>query len=40
VCMLRRALDEMNSVEAMELLGSRLRKTQINAEFLMAMNLK
>ncbi len=40
VCMLRRALDEMNSVEAMELLGSRLRKTQNNAEFLMAMNLK
>jgi len=37
VCMLRRALDEMNPAEAMELLTKRLRKTQNNAEFLMSI---
>ena len=40
VCLLRRALDEMNPAEAMERLTDRLRKTQNNAEFLMSMNLK
>ncbi len=36
---LRRVLADMHPVEAMELLVSRLRKTQSNAEFLMSMNL-
>jgi transcription termination factor Rho len=40
VCILRRALSEMNPPEAMELLVERLRKTKTNAEFLMSMNLK
>ena len=37
VCMLRRVLHEMNGPDAMELLRSRLQKTQTNAEFLMNM---
>jgi transcription termination factor Rho len=37
VCVLRHVLAEMNSPEAMELLVSRLGKTQSNAEFLMNM---
>ena len=36
---LRRVLNDMNPVEAMELLCSRLRRTKTNAEFLMSMNL-
>jgi len=40
VCVLRRVLNEMNPPEAMELLTTRLAKTQTNAEFLMSMNMK
>lgn len=40
VCILRRVLNEMSSSDAMELLVTRLQKTQTNAEFLMGMNLK
>lgn len=40
VCILRRALSEMNPPEAMEMLIDRLRKTKTNAEFLMSMNMK
>ncbi|MFH1268131.1 MAG: transcription termination factor Rho [Planctomycetota bacterium] len=40
VCVLRRVLNEMNPPDAMELLVSRLGKTQTNAEFLMSMNMK
>jgi transcription termination factor Rho len=40
VCILRRVLNEMNPPEAMELLVTRLAKTQTNAEFLMSMSLK
>ena len=36
---LRRVLVDMNPVEAMELLTTRLRKVKSNAEFLMTMNL-
>ena len=36
---LRRVLSEMNPVEAVELLKSRLQKVRTNAEFLMTMNL-
>jgi len=36
---LRRVLSDMNPVEAVELLKSRLQKVQSNAEFLMTMNL-
>jgi transcription termination factor Rho len=36
---LRRVLADMHPTEAMELLTSRLRKTQSNAEFLMSMNM-
>jgi len=36
---LRRVLSDMNPVEAVELLKSRLAKTRSNAEFLMTMNL-
>jgi transcription termination factor Rho len=39
VWLLRRVLNDMNPVEAMELLTGRLRKTKSNAEFLMSMNL-
>jgi transcription termination factor Rho len=35
---LRKVLNEMNPVEAMELLIDKLKKTKTNAEFLMAMN--
>lgn len=37
VCILRRVLHEMNSLDSMELLVSRLQKTKTNAEFLMNM---
>jgi transcription termination factor Rho len=40
VVALRRVLNDMNPPDAMELLVSRLQKTQSNAEFLMSMNLK
>jgi transcription termination factor Rho len=40
VWVLRRVLNEMSPAEAIELLSSRLSKTQTNAEFLMSMNLK
>ena len=36
---LRRVLSDMNPVEAVELLKSRLSKAKTNAEFLMTMNL-
>jgi len=36
---LRRVLSELNPVEAVELLKSRLTKCRTNAEFLMTMNL-
>ncbi len=39
VCVLRRVLSEMNPPDAMELLVTRLDKTQSNAEFLMSMNM-
>ena len=37
VCILRRVLNDMNPVEAMELLTTRMQKTRSNAEFLMSM---
>lgn len=37
VCILRRVLNDMGPVDAMELLTTRLLKTQSNAEFLMSM---
>ncbi len=37
---MRRVLADMNALEAMELLTSRLAKTKTNAEFLMSMNMK
>jgi transcription termination factor Rho len=37
VCVLRRVLNEMNGPDAMDLLGTRLRKTATNAEFLMSI---
>ncbi len=40
VWVLRRVLSEMNPTEVLELLSSRLSKTQTNAEFLMSMNMK
>lgn len=40
VWVLRRVLNEMNPADVLELLISRLTKTQTNAEFLMSMNLK
>jgi transcription termination factor Rho len=36
---LRRILNDMNPIEAMELLKERLKKTQSNAEFLLTMNI-
>ena len=39
VWILRRVLNDMNPVEAMELLTGRMRKTKSNAEFLSGMNL-
>ena len=40
ICVLRRVLNDMNPVEAMELLTTRMAKTKSNAEFLMSMNMK
>jgi len=39
VWILRRVLNDMNPVEAMELLVNRMRRTKTNEEFLMSMNL-
>jgi transcription termination factor Rho len=39
VWILRRVLNDMNPVEAMELLTGRMKKSKSNAEFLMSMNL-
>jgi transcription termination factor Rho len=39
VWILRRVLNDMNPVEAMELLAGRMKKSKSNAEFLMSMNL-
>ena len=39
VWILRRVLNDMNPVEAMELLVNRMKRTQTNEEFLMSMNL-
>ena len=39
VWILRRVLNDMNPVEAMELLTGRMKKTKLNAEFLMSMSL-
>ena len=39
IWVLRRVLNDMNPVEAMELLTNRMRKTKTNEEFLMTMNL-
>ena len=39
VWILRRVLNDMNPVEAMELLTNRMRKTKTNDEFLQSMNL-
>ena len=39
VWILRRVLNDMNPVEAMELLTDRMKKAKTNAEFLMGMNL-
>ena len=39
VCQMRRVISELNAPEAMELLTTRLAKTQSNAEFLLKMNL-
>jgi transcription termination factor Rho len=39
VWILRRVLNDMNPVEAMELLLSRIKRTKTNDEFLMSMNL-
>lgn len=37
ICLLRRVLNEMSPADAMDLLTTRLRKTQSNAEFLMSI---
>jgi transcription termination factor Rho len=37
ICVLRRVLNDMNPVDAMDLLSTRLQKTKSNAEFLMSM---
>jgi transcription termination factor Rho len=39
VWILRRVLNDMNPVEAMELLVNRMKRTKTNAEFLLSMNL-
>ena len=39
IYILRKVLSDMNPVEAMELLTSRMARTKSNAEFLMSMNL-
>ncbi|MGL5097781.1 MAG: transcription termination factor Rho [Planctomycetia bacterium] len=39
IWVLRRVLNDMNPVDAMELLTNRLKRTRSNAEFLMSMNM-
>jgi transcription termination factor Rho len=39
VWVLRRVLNDMNPVEAMELLTNKMRRTETNDEFLLSMNL-
>jgi len=39
VWILRRVLNDMNPVEAMELLTKQMKRTKTNAEFLMSMNM-
>ena len=39
IIILHKVLSDMNPVEAMELLTSRMARTKTNAEFLMSMNL-
>ena len=39
IWVLRRVLNDMNPVEAMELLTGKMRKTKTNEEFLLTMNL-
>ena len=39
VWILRRVLNDMNPVDAMELLVNRMKRTKTNEEFLMSMNL-
>jgi len=38
IWVLRKVLNEMNPLEAMEILIDRMRKSQNNAEFLLSMN--
>jgi transcription termination factor Rho len=38
IWLMRKVLNEMNTVEAMELLVGKLAKTKTNAEFLMSIN--
>ena len=38
ICMLRRVLSEMNPPDAMDMLTTKLKKSQTNAEFLMSIN--
>jgi len=40
VWVLRRVLNDMNPADVLELLTTKLAKTQTNAEFLMGMNIK
>jgi transcription termination factor Rho len=40
ICILRRVLNDMNEVDAMELLVGRLQKSKNNAEFLLSMHSK
>ena len=37
ICLIRRALSDMNAPDAMDMLTQRLRKTNTNAEFLMSL---
>jgi transcription termination factor Rho len=39
VWILRRVLNDMNPVEAMELLVKQMKRTKSNAEFLLSMNM-
>ena len=38
ICLMRRALSEINAPDAMDQLTTKLRKTKLNAEFLMSIN--
>ena len=38
IWLMRKVLNELNSIEAMELLIQKLKKTKTNAEFLMSIN--